>query len=680
MCGQHYKNMVKYLYILFRGVSMNITEKYEKLKAEIEYHSKLYYDNDAPEISDYEYDMLMQELKKIESEHPEFVSASSPTQHVGGTAVSSLFAPVNHIIQMASLRDVFSVEDLRDFDEKVRETVINPLYIVEPKIDGLSVSLEYKNGRLVCGATRGDGFVGEDVTQNILTINSIPKEIKTDIPHLVVRGEIYMPTSVFLALVKKQQDNEEKPFKNPRNAAAGSLRQKNSEITRSRGLDIFVFNVQHAEGKDFLSHKESLDFLKSLGFPVSPSYNCFDNIDDAIREIEKIGDMRGKFGFDIDGAVVKVDALSQRDELGATAKYPKWAVAFKYPPEEKETILRDIEINVGRTGALTPTAIFDPIMLAGTSVSRAVLHNQDFISEKDIRIGDTILVRKAGEIIPEVLKSVNHTEGSIPYFIPRKCPSCNSDVFISEDEAVIRCINPECPAQLSRNIIHFASKSAMDISGLGPAIIDTLIEEKLISSAADLYYINSQQIENIEGLGEKSAQNLISSINESKKKDLSCLITALGIRHIGQKVSELIVEELSTIEEIISADTEKLTKINGVGIEMANSLTAFFSEKQSLELIEKLKAAGVNTTHKSEKKGSKFEGLTFVLTGTLPTFSRTDASKIITDLGGKTAGSVSKKTSYVLAGEDAGSKLTKANELGVRIISEEEFKKMAEID
>ncbi len=658
---------------------MDIFERYEKLKAELEYHNKLYYDNDAPEISDYEYDMLMQELKKIESEHPEFVSADSPTQHVGGTAASSLFAPVNHIIQMASLRDVFSTEDLRDFDKKTREVVSSPLYVVEPKIDGLSVSLEYKNGKLICGATRGDGFVGEDVTQNILTVKSIPKTIKTDIPHLVVRGEIYMPASVFQNLVRLQEENEEKPFKNPRNAAAGSLRQKNSEITRSRELDIFVFNVQHAEGKDFLSHKESLDFLKELGFPVSPSYNCYDNIDDVIAEIERIGEMRGKFGFDIDGAVVKVDALSQRDELGATAKYPKWAVAFKYPPEEKETILRDIEINVGRTGALTPTAVFDPIMLAGTSVSRAVLHNQDFITEKDIRIGDTILVRKAGEIIPEVLKSVSHAQNSVPYFIPKRCPSCNSEVIISEDEAVIRCINPECPAQLSRNIIHFASKSAMDISGLGPAIIETLIDEKLISSAADLYYIKPEQIENIEGLGSKSAQNLISSIEESKKKDLSCLLTALGIRHIGQKVAELISDELLTIEDIISAEFDTLCSINGVGVEMANSLIAFFKEEESLKLIERLKAAGVNTVHIKEQKGSIFEGLTFVLTGTLPTYSRTDASKIITDLGGKTAGSVSKKTSYVLAGEDAGSKLTKANELGIPVIDEAEFKRMAGI-
>ena len=655
-------------------------QEYTALKSEIERHNKLYYDNDNPEISDYDYDMLMQKLKKIESEHPEFITEDSPTQHVGGTASTELFAPVEHTVQMASLRDVFTFEDILDFESKVKEVVSNPQFVVEPKIDGLSVSLEYKNGKLIRGSTRGNGFVGEDVTANISTIESIPKTLPTPIPFLEVRGEVYMPTEVFLELTSIQEDNGEKPFKNPRNAAAGSLRQKNSEVTRQRKLDIFVFNIQQINGIEITSHSQSLDFLKTLGFPVSPSYKAFETADEIISEIESIGNMRGKYGFDIDGAVVKVNNFTHRNELGTTAKYPKWAVAFKYPPEEKETVLRSIEINVGRTGALTPTAVFDSIILAGTSVSRAVLHNQDFITEKDIRIGDTIVVRKAGEIIPEVLKSVKHAEGSVPYFIPDRCPSCNSETLRSDDEAVIRCINPQCPAQLSRNIIHFASKSAMDIVGLGPAIIETLIENSLISSTADLYSLKPAQIENIEGLGKKSAQNLIESIEESKKKDLCALITALGIRHIGQKVSELICDKFPSMDEIISADYESICEIDGVGEEMAKSLTEFFSKEQSLSLIERLKDAGVNMTHQSKKQSNLFEGLTFVLTGTLPTYTRDEASQIIVSLGGKVSSSVSKKTSFVLAGEDAGSKLTKANDLGVSVINEAEFRKMAEIE
>lgn len=655
----------------------NLINEYKSLIAEIERHNKLYYDNDEPEISDYEYDMLMQRLKKIEAENPDIVLPSSPTQHVGGNAKSELFSEVEHTVQMASLRDVFSFDDVRDFDSKIRETLKNPIYVVEPKIDGLSVSLEYRNGRFVRGSTRGNGFVGEDVTANLMTITSIPKTLSQPIKFLEVRGEVYMPREVFLSISKEQEEKGEKPFKNPRNAAAGSLRQKNSEVTRERRLSIFVFNVQQIEGKEIETHSSSLDLLSSLGFPVSPSYNTYDNIEDVIKEIENIGQMRSKYSFDIDGAVVKVDTLSDRDALGATAKYPRWAVAFKYPPEEKETVLRDIEINVGRTGALTPTAVFDPIMLAGTCVSRAVLHNQDFISEKDIRIGDTIVVRKAGEIIPEVLYSKEHKKGSVPYFIPEICPSCQSKVYRDEDEAVIRCINPACPAQLSRNIIHFASKSAMDIEGLGPAIIDAFIENSLISSAADLYSLKPEQIENLEGLGKKSAQNLISAIEESKKKDLSNVLTALGIRHVGEKLCEVISERLPSIDEVMNADFDTLCSIDGVGVEMANSIIEFFSKEESISLINALKNADVNMTHTSKKTSSLFAGLTFVLTGTLPTYTRDEASEIIKSLGGKTSGSVSKKTSYVLAGEDAGSKLTKAQELGVKVIDEVEFNKMA---
>ncbi|MEE1280371.1 MAG: NAD-dependent DNA ligase LigA [Oscillospiraceae bacterium] len=657
-----------------------IFKEYEALKQEIERHNKLYYDNDEPEISDWEYDNLMLRLKEIEAENPDFVTPDSPTQHVGGSYSEGLFAPVEHAVQMASLRDVFGTDDVRDFDRRVREVVSSPLYVVEPKIDGLSVSLEYREGVLARASTRGDGFVGEDVTANILTIESVPKKLKSALPFLEVRGEVYMSESVFLELVAQQELNGQKPFKNPRNAAAGSLRQKNSEVTRSRKLDIFVFNIQQIEGAEITSHKESLDFLSELGFPVSPSYNTYSDIEDVVSEIDRIGQMRGKYGFDIDGAVVKVDNFTDRETLGATAKYPRWAVAFKYPPEEKETILREIEINVGRTGALTPTAVFDPIMLAGTSVSRAVLHNQDFIAEKDIRIGDTIVVRKAGEIIPEVLCSKSHQPSSEPYKIPKVCPSCGARVFDIADEAVIRCVNPKCPAQLMRNIIHFASKSAMDIAGLGPAIIDMLIEKNLISSAADLYTLEPSQLENIEGLGKKSAQNLISAIEKSKEKDLSCLITALGIRHIGQKVSELIAERLTTMDEVISANFDTLCSIDGVGEEMARSITQFFSEEKSQELISQLKQYGLNMQHKAQKKGSDFLGLTFVLTGTLPTYTRDEASKIIVDLGGKVTGSVSKKTSFVLAGEDAGSKLTKANDLGVTVIDEAEFRRMAGIE
>ncbi|MBE6788622.1 MAG: NAD-dependent DNA ligase LigA [Ruminococcaceae bacterium] len=659
-------------------MAKSLLDEYKALIAEIERHNRLYYDNDEPEISDYEYDMLMQTLKKLETENPDIVLPSSPTQKVGGTAKAELFAPVEHTVQMGSLRDVFDFEDVRDFDKKVRESVPAPVYVVEPKIDGLSVSLEYRDGKFVRGSTRGNGFVGEDVTANLLTVESIPKILPEPLEFLEVRGEVYMPREVFLSIAKAQEEKGEKPFKNPRNAAAGSLRQKNSEITKERRLSIFVFNIQQIEGKEIKTHSESLDFLASLGFPVTPSYNTFENIEDVISEIEKIGENRGNYSFDIDGAVVKVNSLSEREALGATAKYPRWAVAFKYPPEEKETILREIEINVGRTGALTPTAIFDPIMLAGTSVSRAVLHNQDFISEKDIRLGDTIVVRKAGEIIPEVLYSKSHAQNSQPYFIPSLCPSCNSPVFKSDDEAVIRCINPACPAQLSRNIIHFASKQAMDIDGLGPAIVDTFIENKLISSAADLYKIKAEQIENIEGLGKKSAQNFINAIENSKQKDLSNLLTALGIRHIGEKIAELISERLSSIDEVINADFDTLCSIEGVGEEMAKSIISFFSEPQSLELVSSLKASGVNMTHEVKQKGSKFAGLTFVLTGTLPTYTRDEASKIIENLGGKVSSSVSKKTAYVLAGEEAGSKLKKAQDLGVRVITEQEFIKMTE--
>lgn len=650
-------------------------KSYQKLRQQLEHHNHLYYDKDAPEISDYEYDRLMQQLRRMEEEHPELVTPDSPSQHVGGTR-STLFAPVTHTVQMASLRDVFSTDDIRDFDRRVREVIPDPVYVVEPKIDGLSLSLEYRNGLLVRASTRGNGFVGEDVTDNVRVIDAIPSTLSGAPEYLEVRGEVYMPTQVFYQLTEAQLANEEKPFKNPRNAAAGSLRQKDSEVTRRRQLSIFIFNLQQVKGATFTSHAESLDCLAALGLPVIPSYRRCSSIEEVLQEIAAIDGRRGDYSFDIDGAVVKVDSLSQREALGATAKYPRWAVAFKYPPEEKETCLRKIEVKVGRTGVLTPTALFDPIMLAGTSVCRAVLHNQDFITEKDIRVGDTIVVRKAGEIIPEVLESRQHAPGSVPYRLPDTCPSCGGPVAAEAGQAAVRCQNPACPAQLSRNIIHFASKNAMDIVGLGPAIVELLIRENRIQSVADLYALTSEQLSDLEGLGEKSAANLLSSIDKSRQKDLSCLLTGLGIRHIGEKVALLLCEHLPDMDTLMQADFEALTSIDGVGPEMANSLLSYFAQPRSRQLIETLKERGVRMYHTGAVHSQQLSGLTFVLTGTLPTLSRAEASALITENGGKVSGSVSKKTDYVLAGEDAGSKLRHAQELGVPVLSEETFMKM----
>lgn len=654
-----------------------VKQRIKALTDELNMHNYNYYVLDNPIISDYEYDLKMQELKKLEEEYPQFALKDSPTQRVGGEALNQ-FEKVTHTVQMGSLQDVFSFEQVLAFTQRCRQGVKNPVFVVEPKIDGLSVSLEYRDGEFVRGSTRGDGFVGEDVTANLKTIRSIPLKLKQNIPFLEVRGEVYMPKENFLELVKQQEMNDEQPFKNPRNAAAGSLRQKNPKITASRKLDIFVFNIQQIEGVELSSHKESLDFLKTLGFKVVPDYKAYENDDDILSRISEIGEERNKYSFDIDGSVIKVDNFAQRDVLGATAKAPKWAVAYKYPPEEKETELLDIEVNVGRTGAITPTAVFKPIILAGTTVSRAVLHNQEFITEKDIRIGDTILVRKAGEIIPEVIASVRHAEGSVPYKLPENCPACGTPAVRFEDESVLRCPNVDCPAQLFRNIIHFASRDAMDIDGLGPAIVKTLLDNGLISSVADLYELKKEQLLELDRFAEKSAENLISAIEASKKNSLDRLIFGLGIRNIGQKAAKLLCERFPSIDLIISAKKEEIASIEGFGEVMAENVVKAFSEPHRLELVNRLKNYGVNMVYRSNvSENKKFEGLTFVLTGTLPTLTREQATEIIERFGGKVSSSVSKKTSLVLAGEDAGSKLVKAGELGIKIIGEEEFLNMA---
>jgi len=633
-----------------------------------------YYVLDAPTVSDYEFDQLLLELTRLEEQFPSLVTEDSPTQRVGGES-GSTFAKVTHTVQMNSLQDVFSFDELREFDARVRGT-LTPVYVVEPKIDGLSVSLEYTDGVFTRGSTRGDGFVGEDVTQNLRTIPTIPLKLPASLPFLEVRGEVYMPRKSFEKLVLEQQENDEEPFKNPRNAAAGSLRQKSSQVTAKRRLDIFVFNLQRVEGRTFSCHDESLDYLKSQGFKVSPSYAAFTDIEDAIREVQRIGEQRYEYPFDIDGAVIKVNSLSDRERLGATAKFPKWAVAFKYPPEERETTLRQVQINVGRTGALTPTAIFDPVQLAGTTVSRAVLHNQDFIDEKDIRIGDRIIVRKAGDIIPEVLRSVSHQPGSVTYKIPEICPSCGQPVVRDEEQAVLRCTNPACPSAIFQSIVHFASRNAMNIEGLGPALVQALIDTGNIRSAADLYYLRREELQKLDRMGEKSVSNLLTALENSKKNPLSRFIFGLGIRNIGQKGAELLCAHFPTIDAVMDAGFDQLSAINGFGETMAGSLTEYFSHPENRALIDRFAQAGVNMTEPQQETGDALAGLTFVITGTLPSLSRNEATALIEKNGGKVSSSVSKKTSYLLAGEDGGSKLQKAAQLNVPVITEAQLLEM----
>lgn len=651
------------------------SKRASELRDIIEYHNKKYYENDAPEIEDFEYDRLLHELIDIEEKFPMLLTADSPTHRVGGKA-DGQFEPVEHTVPMESLQDAFSKEDVYAFHKRVTDAVGKAVYIVEPKIDGLSVSLEYENGVLVRGSTRGDGRTGENITANLKTIRSIPIKLPTALPSIEVRGEVYMPKNVFTELTEKQELHGEKPFKNPRNAAAGSLRQKDPKITKERKLDIFVFNIQKIDGKDLNSHKESLDYIKELSFNTVPFYTKCESIEEALEEIDRIGEIRGTLPFDIDGAVIKVDDFEMRQKMGSTSKFPKWALAFKYPPEEKETTLLDIEINVGRTGVLTPTGVFEPTILAGTTVSRATLHNQDFISEKDIRIGDKVIIRKAGDIIPEVLSVVSHADNSVPYMMPEYCPSCGSKTSREKDEAAIRCLNPDCPSQLLRTLIHFCSRDAMDIEGMGEAVLKVFVEKGIVKTADDIYHLNSDEIALIDRMGKKSAENLINAAEKSKDNDLSKLIFALGIRHIGQKAGALLSQHFMSIDNLMNATAEDICSIDGFGEITAQSVVDFFSLESSKNLVEKLKNSGVNTESKRTLKDDRFKGLTFVLTGTLSTLTRAQASEIIEAFAGKTSSSVSKKTSYVLAGEDAGSKLKKANDLGITVITEEQFADM----
>ncbi|MBQ1210787.1 MAG: NAD-dependent DNA ligase LigA [Clostridia bacterium] len=650
-------------------------KRIEELRAVIDYHSRLYYDNDRPEIEDDEFDALTRELKELEAAYPDLITPDSYTQRVHGE-LSRLFTEVRHEVLLGSLQDVFSLDEVRSFDARIRETVSDPVYVVEPKIDGLSTAIEYRDGIFYRGATRGNGEVGEDVSANLRTIAAIPDRLTEPVSRLIVRGEVYMPHDNFAALVAAQEENGEQPFKNPRNAAAGSLRQKDPTVAARRGLSIFAFNVQLIEGEQVTSHAASIERMKALGLSVIPFYTVCRTADELCAEIERIGEIRSGLPFDIDGAVVKVDDLAQREQIGSTSKFPKWALAYKYPPEEKLTRLLDVEVTVGRTGVLTPTGVFEPVTLAGTTVSRATLHNQDYINEKDIGIGDTVVLRKAGEIIPEVVRVAEKAADHRRFTLPSVCPSCGQPTVRVEGEAATRCVYAGCPAQLCRNIIHFVSRPAMDIDGLGTAVVEQLIAEGKIRAAYDLYTLKKEEIAAMEGLGEKSADNLLAAIDKSRGNDLYRLLFALGIRHIGEKAAKVLAEHYGTMEALMAADAEDLARIDGVGGVLADSVVSFFAEEQNRLTVEKLQEAGVNMTCLTERKDDRFVGLTFVLTGTLPTMGRSEASALIEQYGGKTSGSVSKKTSIVLAGEDAGSKLTKAQTLGIRIIDEAEFLEM----
>lgn len=665
---------------------MDVAGRIEELRKLINYHNHKYYVEDSPEIEDYEYDRLYHELLELEEKNPHLVTPDSPTQRVGGQA-SNAFEKVIHTVKMESLQDVFSVEELYAFDRRVRESLEDAEieYVVEKKIDGLSVSLEYENGMFIRGSTRGDGIEGEDVTANLKTIKSIPLRLSlpegSELPYLEVRGEVFMSKKDFLELNEKQEAMDQKTFANPRNAAAGSLRQLDPSVTASRRLDIFVFNIQRIVGADIRTHSESLEFLKKLGFKTSPGYRLCRNIEEVVAEIKALGEIRGTLPYETDGAVVKVNSLAQREILGSTSKAPRWAIAYKYPPEEKKTILKDIVIQVGRTGALTPNAVLEPVKLAGTTVSRATLHNEDFIKERDIRIGDTVWVRKAGEIIPEVLGvdlSVRPAD-AVPYRMPDACPVCGAPAVREENEAVRRCTGIECPARLFRSILHFASRDAMNIEGLGPALIEMLLDKGFIKTIPDLYTLHEKREEliTLERMGEKSVDNLLGSIERSKGNDLGRLIFGLGARYIGKRAAQLLAEHFRTMDAIMAADVDELQKVEEFGEKMAQSLVSFLSQEQTRHTISLLKELGVNMESlQQRKKGGVFDGLTFVLTGTLPTYTRNEATRMIEERGGKVSGSVSRKTSYVLAGEDAGSKLDKAVQLGITIIDEETFIKM----
>ncbi len=659
----------------------NAKERIKELRATLEYHAKKYYDEDKPEITDYEYDMMMNELKSLEKQFPELIDNESLTQKVGGH-VKEGFKQVEHEVPLQSLQDVFSYDELRDFDDRVKKQLhdggANLKYVVETKIDGLSMAIEYKDGKFVRAATRGNGLIGEDVSANALTIKSIPKELKEPI-NIIVRGEVFIGSKEFEKLNEEREVLGQSLFANARNAAAGSLRQLDSKITKTRPLDIFIFNVQKLENNPFNSHYEQLNYLDKLGFNVNPVRILCNNIDEAIEAITKIGEDRENLSFGIDGAVIKVDNLDYREELGTTFKTPRWAIAYKYPPEQKETLLKDIICQVGRTGAITPMAILEPVKVAGSTISKTTLHNEDFIKEKDLKIGDRVIIQKAGDVIPEVVEAVKskRTGEEKEFIMPKVCPVCGAPTIREDGEAVTRCTGIECSAKALRNIVHFASKEGMEIDGLGYSIIEQLLDRKLINNIADIYSLKLEDVASLKKNGKKFAQNLIDAIEKSKSNDLFKLITGLGIRHIGAKSAKNLARKFRTMDNLMNASIEELSVQNDVGEITAKSIYDFFREEQSIDLINKLKLAGVNMESlEEENTDNRFEGKTFVLTGALSKYSRDEASDIIEKLGGKTSGSVSKKTSYVLAGEDAGSKLTKAQNLGVTVITEEEFEEM----
>ncbi len=656
-------------------------ERIKELRATLEYHAKKYYDEDKPEITDYEYDMMMNELKSLEKQFPELIDKESLTQKVGGH-VKEGFKQVEHEVPLQSLQDVFSYDELQDFDDRVKKQLhdggANLKYVVETKIDGLSMAIEYKDGKFVRAATRGNGLIGEDVSANALTIKSIPKELKEPI-NIIVRGEVFIGSKEFEKLNEEREVLGQALFANARNAAAGSLRQLDSKITKTRPLDIFIFNVQKLEDNPFNSHYEQLNYLDKLGFNINPVRILCNNIDEAIDAITKIGEDRENLSFGIDGAVIKVDNLDYREELGTTFKTPRWAIAYKYPPEQKETLLKDIICQVGRTGAITPMAILEPVKVAGSTISKTTLHNEDFIKEKDLKIGDRVIIQKAGDVIPEVVEAVKskRTGEEKEFVMPKVCPVCGAPTIREDGEAVTRCTGIECSAKALRNIVHFASKEGMEIDGLGYSIIEQLLDRKLINNIADIYSLKLDDVASLKKNGKKFAQNLIDAIEKSKSNDLFKLITGLGIRHIGAKSAKNLARKFRTMDNLMNASIEELSVQNDVGEITAKSIYDFFREEQSIDLINKLKLAGVNMESlEEENTDNRFEGKTFVLTGALSKYSRDEASDIIEKLGGKTSGSVSKKTSYVLAGEDAGSKLTKAQNLGVTVITEEEFEEM----
>lgn len=655
---------------------MNYKERMDELVRQLNEANYRYYVLDDPQMLDFEYDHLLRELENLEAEYPEFVSADSPTKRVGGEALSK-FEKVEHQVPLMSLQDVFSIEELDEFLNRIQESYPNTSFTVEPKIDGLSVALEYENGVFIRGATRGDGSVGENVTENLKTIRSIPMKLDNAPSKLIVRGEVFMPKKSFELLNQRQEEEGKALFANPRNAAAGSLRQLDPKIAAKRGLDILIFNVQYVEGVEFATHAESLEYLKKLQFKVVP-FKLLDTVNGINQQVEFINDSRGELTCDIDGAVIKVDDLQTRSALGATAKFPRWAAAYKYPPEIKETVVEDIVVQVGRTGVLTPKAVVKPVRLAGTTVTNATLHNQDYISQRDIRIGDTVRIRKAGEIIPEILDVTvsKRPADSEPYFLPKKCPICGAPTQRDEDGAFLRCTGVSCPAQLSRNIAHFVSRDAMDIDGLGSAIVEALIEKDLLKSPADIYGLSLDDVKSLWQKGDTAAKKLLNAIEDSKKQDLSRLIFALGIRQVGAKTGKVLATRFGSMDKLMSASVEALTEVPDVGAVTAQSIADWFALEQSRLMIEKLKAAGVNMDCQIEIADNRFAGKIFVLTGALTKFTRDEATGQIERFGGKATGSVSKKTSYVVVGESAGSKERKARELGIPILSEDEFLKM----